>query len=121
MTREDSGQAVVELALTLSILLMILLGALDLGRAFFSYITIINAAREGARVGAVYQRSDMVAPAARREASANGLNPLLLNVQTRSSGGGLIVTVTYPFDLIVTGFLPFSGMTLSATATMMIP
>jgi len=41
----------VELALTIPILLMILLGTVDVGRMFFSYIQLRNAAFEGARYG----------------------------------------------------------------------
>ena len=44
------GQALVELALLLPILLLIVYGALELGRAFFAIIAITNAAREGTRV-----------------------------------------------------------------------
>ena len=43
-----SGQALVELALILPIMLMLLLATVDLGRLFYSQITITNAAREAA-------------------------------------------------------------------------
>ncbi|CAA9302610.1 MAG: hypothetical protein AVDCRST_MAG77-5792 [uncultured Chloroflexi bacterium] len=43
------GQAVVEAALVLPILLLFLLGTIDLGRAFTVYVSVANAAREGAR------------------------------------------------------------------------
>ncbi len=43
------GQSVVELALLLPILVMIMLGALDLGRAFYYYSGVNNAARVGAQ------------------------------------------------------------------------
>lgn len=42
------GQAIVELALILPILLLLVAAALDLGRLFYSRITVANAAREGA-------------------------------------------------------------------------
>jgi Flp pilus assembly protein TadG len=46
--RRFRGQALVELALMLPLLMVLLLGAIDLGRAWQSQITIENAAREGA-------------------------------------------------------------------------
>lgn len=46
------GQSLVEFALVLPLLLLLLLGAIDLGRAFNSSISITNAAREGALYGA---------------------------------------------------------------------
>jgi Flp pilus assembly protein TadG len=51
-TRRQSGQSLIEFALTLPILLLIVLGALDLGRVFNAYVAITNASREGARYGA---------------------------------------------------------------------
>ena len=44
----ERGQALVELALLLPVLLLLLLGAIDLGRVWHSQITVENAAREGA-------------------------------------------------------------------------
>ena len=46
-TRER-GQALVEMALLLPILLLITMGAIDFGRLYFAYTSIANAAREGA-------------------------------------------------------------------------
>jgi Flp pilus assembly protein TadG len=43
-----AGQAFVELALILPVLLALLLGALDLGRVFYAAITVENAAKEAA-------------------------------------------------------------------------
>nr|MBA3296246.1 pilus assembly protein [Acidobacteriota bacterium] len=42
------GQSIVELALILPVLMLLVGSALDLGRMFYSQITIANAAREGA-------------------------------------------------------------------------
>jgi hypothetical protein len=47
------GQGMVELVVVLPLLLTILLGTLDLGRAFYTYIALTNAAREAARYAAV--------------------------------------------------------------------
>src|SRR5688572_15553460 len=42
------GQALVELALILPLMVLLLAAALDLGRLFYSGITVTNSAREGA-------------------------------------------------------------------------
>jgi Flp pilus assembly protein TadG len=47
----ERGQAVIELALTLPLLLLIVLGMFDFGLMFQRYEVLTNAAREGARVG----------------------------------------------------------------------
>lgn len=49
------GQTLVEFALVLPILVLILFGIFDFGRAVYAYNTIGNAARQGARVAAVNQ------------------------------------------------------------------
>jgi Flp pilus assembly protein TadG len=49
------GQALLEFALALPVFLLLLVGLFDLGRAVFSYNTLTNAAREGARLAIVNQ------------------------------------------------------------------
>jgi len=46
---KQKGQGLVELGLVIPLLVVIVIGLLDLGRAYFSVIIINNAAREGAR------------------------------------------------------------------------
>lgn len=45
---KHKGQALVELALILPLILLLILGAMDFGRMFYHKIVITNAAREGA-------------------------------------------------------------------------
>jgi Flp pilus assembly protein TadG len=52
MRRAERGQNILETAILLVPLLLLLFGALDVGRAFNHYIIITNAAREGARLAA---------------------------------------------------------------------
>jgi Flp pilus assembly protein TadG len=49
--RGERGQAVIELALTLPLLLLIVMGVFDFGLMFQRFEIVTNAAREGARVG----------------------------------------------------------------------
>jgi hypothetical protein len=48
----ERGANLVEAAFVIPVLLLLLACVVDLGRAYFTYITIIDAAREGARYGA---------------------------------------------------------------------
>jgi Flp pilus assembly protein TadG len=49
--RNQRGQAVIEMALTLPLLLVVVFGIIDFGFMFQRYEVVTNAAREGARLG----------------------------------------------------------------------
>ena len=73
------GQALVELALALPVLLLIFMGLFDFGRAVFAYNSLSNAAREGARVAIVDQTIVGGIPVGATEAASQatglGLDP----------------------------------------------
>jgi Flp pilus assembly protein TadG len=50
-----SGQALVEFALILPVILLLIFGVVDAGRLIFTYNTVSNASRDGARVAIVNQ------------------------------------------------------------------
>lgn len=49
----ETGQSLVEFAMVLPLFLILMFGLVDFGRAFYSWMLITEAAREGARTGAV--------------------------------------------------------------------
>ena len=49
----EQGQSLVELAMSLVVLLILVAGLVDLGRAFFTYVALRDAAQEGASYAAV--------------------------------------------------------------------
>ncbi|MGE0598266.1 MAG: TadE/TadG family type IV pilus assembly protein [Dehalococcoidia bacterium] len=53
LRRTEAGQALVEFTMILPIFLLLLFGLVDFGRAFYTWLIVTNAAREGARVAAV--------------------------------------------------------------------
>jgi Flp pilus assembly protein TadG len=63
------GQSLAEFGLVLPILLLVMMGILDFGRAVFAYNTLSNAARDGARVAIVDQTVTAGVPAAAKEAA----------------------------------------------------
>jgi len=52
--RGERGQSMIELALTISILMVLLAGTIDLGRAFFAWLAMRDAAQEGASYGSFH-------------------------------------------------------------------
>ena len=55
--RGESGQTLVEFALTLPIFIILICALADFGRGFYSWMIVTNAAREGARSAAVGDNS----------------------------------------------------------------
>lgn len=53
------GQGLVEFALIFPIIILLIAGFFEIGRAVFAYNTIANAARQGARVATVNQLADV--------------------------------------------------------------
>lgn len=51
--RTEQGQSLVEMAISLVFLLILLSGIIDLGRIFFTYIALRDAAQEGASYAAI--------------------------------------------------------------------
>jgi len=51
--QKEHGQSMVELALTFTVLMVLLAGTVDLGRAFFTWIEMRDAAQEGASFGSI--------------------------------------------------------------------
>ncbi|MBI4787295.1 MAG: pilus assembly protein [Chloroflexi bacterium] len=71
----QTGQGLTEFALMLPVLLLILLGALDLGRVYNAYVAITNASREGARYGMTHPtQTDAIKTQTQQEAAASGIS-----------------------------------------------
>ncbi|NND76331.1 MAG: pilus assembly protein [Ilumatobacter sp.] len=114
--RRDAGQATVEFALTLPIVIIVALGLLQVGIAIRNELAVELAAREGARAAAVSTDPGGAASAAARRAVA-----LPIGVAATEGGGTVTVTVTYidPTDVAIIG--RFIGpSTHTATITMAI-
>ena len=53
---KEKGQSIVELSLSLVFLLVLLAGVADLGRAYYTFISLRDAAQEGAAYGSINPR-----------------------------------------------------------------
>lgn len=122
--RTERGAAMVEFAILLPLLLLVIAGIVDLGRAFFTEVALTNAAREGARAAAI----STATPAdvqVRAQASAPGLTVTTAATLCSGAGGDATVTASNAFTWVALGpvFNLFPGSpalppTLSSTAVM---
>jgi Flp pilus assembly protein TadG len=91
----------VEFALLLPLLLLLVFGIIDFGRALNAQITLTQAARTGARLAALGQPNVVSAT----QAAATGLSPVPTVAVTPCPSGATqttaaVVTVTYSFNFI---------------------
>jgi Flp pilus assembly protein TadG len=137
-TKRPSGQALIEFALVLPLLLVLIISAIEIGRLFFTKIVVTNAAREGAYYYAtnpsstdlttLRSRAEM---AARAEAANSGV--AIDNVTFFATGTGsfskIEVTVNSTVeDLLILRVLGnvfaitggYENFTLSSTVEMMV-
>jgi Flp pilus assembly protein TadG len=100
--RRERGAALVEFAFVLPVLLLIVLGIIDFGRAYGAKQELIHATREGVRVYVVTQ--DYGEARAAFDAAATGLDPArVVKVSIPDSctpGESVAVSATYSFDFI---------------------
>lgn len=115
----NNGQALVEFALLLPLLLLLLCGIVEFGRLFSAALTVSHSAREGARLGAVGVSDTEIIN--RVKASAPVLNGDNLIVEitpstVRERGQEIIVTVSYPVNVVVPLITAFTGDTVTVSS-----
>ncbi len=126
---DERGQAIIELALALPLVVLLVFGALDVGRLFNAQIVITEAAREGARIAAVecaLGTTDCAIDVNTRVQSAlTGLDPtqssVILSPGPYTSGDAVTVQVDYTIGFItplIGTLIPGSPFTLTGATTM---
>jgi Flp pilus assembly protein TadG len=100
----DRGATAVEFALLLPVLLLLIFGLIDFGRALNAQITLTQAAREGARLASFGQTSSAIVT--RTQYTATGLNVPAsdISVTTCPQNAGPTVdgqvSISYSFSFI---------------------
>ena len=111
-----------EFALVLPILALLLFGVVQFGIVFNQYVTMTDAARAGARKGAVSRHLGDPAGAAKlaTQRAASDLDPAKLNVSVTvnpswTSGAEVTVAADYPYKISLLGLVVKSGRMHSTT------
>lgn len=143
-SRRESGAALVELALALPLLVVMVVGTLDFGRAFRTAMVLTNAARAGAQYGALNlgKSGDFTGmqSAATTVLTANGLGSTPTPTTTRTcycvpaagtfgaavactstcgAGEQLVTTVNVSVQRTFSMISPYPGLPGSVTMTRM--
>lgn len=117
--RSERGAAAVEFALVLPLLIILVLGMVEFGRAFQVQSTLAAAAREGVRIVALHD--DSAAATAAVQSASTSLDPGLTagNIAIAGCAGGAAnasVDIAYQLPFL-TGFFG-SGIDLTARGVM---
>lgn len=103
--KNKNGQAIVELAIILPVLLIILFGIFEFGRVMNVYLVITSASREGARIAAVGNTDSYIVQKIQDATSTLDLNKLNItispNENQRYRGEEVLIRIGYDIDLIV--------------------
>jgi Flp pilus assembly protein TadG len=135
LLRREDGQAIVEFALVLPLLMGLLLGIVQFGIVFNNYETLTDAARVGARKAATarFVGDNGASAATAAKSAASGLDQTQLNVTIHScpagttwgttctvddwstTGNEVTVTATYPYQLKILDWVVKTGSLTSTT------
>jgi Tfp pilus assembly protein PilV len=119
------GQSLIEVALALPILVMLLLGLLDFGRAFFTLVALHDAADEGASYASI-KPNDVTGIQQRTAEASTSLIPVqegdvtVVYPSPMTVGAPITVTVDYFFTLytpFVQGFFEDGELILKGSST----
>ncbi|KRF08447.1 pilus assembly protein TadE [Arthrobacter sp. Soil782] len=116
MKRDDRGAVAVEMALLLPVLVLLLLGIMEFGRAYNAQVTLTNAAREGVRVMAITNVRADARTAAKNVATTLALTDSSFTFNTTpasspatcAAGRQVTVTISYSLDTLTGIAGPFS-------------
>ena len=108
----ERGAAAVEFALLLPLLLMLVLGTIEFGRAYNAQITLTNAARDGVRVMAIANDPAGAKTAAKNAAASVSTTipatDITLSTNACSTGAQVTLTINYKLSTITGIAGPFS-------------
>jgi hypothetical protein len=121
--RSERGQSFVEFAFIMPFLVFLVLGIVQFGRALHNYLVIADAARVGARAGAV-NRANACTTALTKITSLSvlpsGVTPTCSTPDgTTNPGGRLVITIPYSVSFGLPGFfgVPAATRTLDVSTT----
>jgi Flp pilus assembly protein TadG len=107
LIKSERGQAIVETALIMPLLLMMLMGMVEMGRLSNAYLAVTHAARHGARYGAVGGSNSEIIDKVKYAAVPLNVDNLSVTISpetNRLTGNDLSITVAYPIELIIPVF-----------------
>ncbi len=134
-SNQERGQSLVEFAISLTVMMMLLAGAVEFGIALFQFVQLRDAAQEGALYGSIHPGDDTNITARVRSASPSPIDLYDPDVTIsiiypdgapHCEGKGIQVNVSYPHKVSMPFISPIIGsntipLTASVTDTILTP
>jgi hypothetical protein len=133
---KERGQSLVEFAISLTVIMMLLAGAVEFGIALFQFVQLRDAAQEGALYGSIHPGDDTNITARVQSASQSPIdlpNDPDVNITINypdgaphCEGKGIEVVVSYPHQIAMPFIGPIVGsntiqLNASVTDTILLP
>lgn len=127
-SRSERGQSLVELAISLTVIMLLLAGAVDFSMAYFSFSAMQDAAQEGALYGSVNPNDEAGIENRVRNASSNPVDladttlvDIIVTVpEDACEGDEVKVSVIYDYPIsmpFIGGIIGSQKITLNASVT----
>ncbi len=119
--RRERGQAMVEMAITLPLFLLLVMGIMEMGWYFYNQMSVENGSREGARYAIVHAEDATLTADVTSLVQGMVVGPGTLTVTLNKSGNDISVAVTKAVPTltpIAVIFTPGDTFLLSAKTTM---
>ena len=117
----EKGQSLVEFALVVPLLLLLVIGIAEFGRAWMTRNIMTGAAREAVRMYAVKDNTAAARVRADQILSSAGLDSARATITDNVFGESVSYTIDYRFPVVFVGFIPGldnAEILLSSTTTM---
>lgn len=118
---KERGQSLVEFAISLTVIMMLLAGAVEFGIALFQFVQMRDAAQEGALYGSIHPGDNANIEARVRSASLSPIDlqndpNVTINIiypdgAPNCEGKGIQVDISYPHQIS----MPFIGAAIGST------
>ncbi|TCS70380.1 TadE/TadG family type IV pilus assembly protein [Effusibacillus lacus] len=102
--KSQKGQSTVEMAISLTVLVLLLFGIIDFGRIFHAYLALDHAGREAARTASIGGDDIQIKEVAVRAASSLDTAKLGISIMpdqpSRKRGTYVTILLTYSVDIV---------------------
>ena len=124
--KDETGQSLVEFALVVPMLLLLVFGIAEFGRAWMAQNVLTGAVREAARIAVVQApgggwNGTVATNRGNQILVTAGIATTVTVLDAASAFGDVTATVNYNFPVVIVGFIPGLAsptLTLTSTTTM---